>query len=105
MDKLIEKKKEYRAEMRKGREVDMERFLGELDSEYITDLEGSLSSFDDYMSISAETYNDYKVVAGKLYVLRELDYLTEKECDEMVKTAYEMRLKKLEGLEHEESGS
>ena len=105
MDKLIEKKKGYRPEMRKGYEVDMEKFLGEMDAEYIAYLEGSILSFDDYEAISSETYNDYVCVCAKLEVLEKLGYLTEEEKDAMMKTAIEMRLKKLEALEHEENRS
>lgn len=95
MDKLIEKKKGYRPEMRKGIMVDMEKFLGELDKCYINELEASIESFDTYDEVSNETFNDYKVVCGKLEILERLGYLTEEEKDEMLKTAFDMRLKKL----------
>lgn len=105
MDKLIEKKKEYRDEYRQGVKLNVSAYLGTLDTLYLADLDATISSFDDYEAISAETYNDYKVVCAKLEVLEKCEYLTIEEADEMRKVAAEMRLKKLEGLTHEESGS
>lgn len=105
MDKLIEKKKEYREEFRQGIKLNVEAYLGTLDTLYLADLDASVSSFDDYEAISAETYNDYKVVCAKLEVLEKCEYLTIEETDEMRKCAAEMRLKKLEELEHEENRS
>ena len=103
MDKLIEKKKEYRDEHRQGVKLNVSAYLGTLDTLYLADLEATISSFDDYEAISAETYNDYKVVCAKLEVLEKCEYLTIEEADEMRKAAAEMRLKKLEGLEHEKN--
>ena len=105
MNKLIEKKKEYRDEYRQGVKLNVSAYLGTLDTLYLADLDATVSSFDDYEAISAETYNDYKVVCAKLEVLEKCEYLTIEEADGMRKVAAEMRLKKLEGLTHEESGS
>ena len=105
MDKLIEKKKGYRDEIRQGAKFNISAYLGTLDTLYLADLEATVSSFDDYEAISAETYNDYKVVCAKLEVLERCDYLTIEEADEMRKVAAEMRLKKLEALEYEEDRS
>ena len=103
MDNLFKEKSA--GVMRKGDKVNMDELLGELDSLYLADMDATISSFDDYESINAETYNDYKVVCAKLEVLEKCEYLTIEETDAMRQTAAEMRLKKLEELEHEESGS
>ena len=91
--------------MRKGIKLNMEEFLGELDSLYLADMDATVYAYDTYEEISAETYNDYKIVCAKLEMLKKLKYLAEDETDEMMKVAAEMRLKKLEGLEHEEDRS
>ena len=90
---------------RAGGTVNMDELLGELDSLYLADMDATISSYDTYEEISAETYNDYKIVCAKLEMLKKLRYLAEDETDEMMKTAAEMRLKKLEALEHEENRS
>lgn len=105
MDNLLNKKKDYRDELRKGKVVNMDNFLSEMDSEYIADLDGSISSFDNYDAISHETFNDYLVISGKLEILHILGYLDEEELNAIRQTAAEMRLKKLEALEHEENRS
>ena len=105
MDKLIEKKKEYREEIRQGIKLNVEAYLGTLDTLYLADLDATIYAYDTYEEISAETYNDYKVVCAKLEVLEKCEYLTIEETDKMRKCAAEMRLKKLEALEHEEDRS
>lgn len=106
MDKLLnDKVAKHGHEMRKGIVIDIEAYLGTLDTLYLADLNASISSFEDYEAISAETYNDYKIVCAKLEVLEKCEYLTIEETDEMRKCAAEMRLKKLEELEHEEDRS
>jgi len=90
---------------RTGGTVNMDELLGELDSLYLADMDATISSYDTYEEISTETYNDYKIVCAKLEMLNKLRYLAEDEKDEMMKTAAEMRLKKLEELEHEENRS
>ena len=103
MDNLFKEKSA--GVMRKGDKVNMEELLGSLDDIFLADMDGTISSYDTYEEISAETYNDYKIVCAKLEMLKKLRYLAEDETDEMMKTAAEMRLKKLEGLEHEENRS
>ena len=103
MDNLFKEKSA--SVMRKGEKVNMEELLGTLDDLFIADLEASISSYALYEEISNETYNDYKIVCAKLEMLYSLGYLDEDETDAMRKTAAEMRLKKLEELEHEENGS
>lgn len=105
MDNLIEKKKEYREEIRQGIKLNVEAYLGTLDTLYLADLDATINSFDDYESVSSETYNDYKVVCAKLEVLEKCEYLTIEEADEMRKCAAEMRYKKLEELQNEENKS
>ena len=103
MDNLFKEKSA--GVMRKGDKVNMEEVLAHLDSMYLADLDASISSYDTYDEISAETYNDYKVVSGKLEMFSFLGYLDAEELNAMRQTAAEMRLKKLEGLEHEENRS
>ena len=103
MDNLFKEKSA--GVMRKGDKVNMEELLGELDSYYLEEMDGTISSYDTYEEIAAETYNDYLIVSGKLEILSFLGYLDDEELDAMRQTAAEMRWKKLEGLEHEDSGS
>ena len=100
MDNLFKEKSA--GVMRKGDKVNMEELLGELDSLYLADMDATISSYGTYDEVSAETYNDYKVVCAKLEMLKKLRYLVEDETDEMMKTVAEMRLKKLEGLKYED---
>ena len=99
MDNLFKEKSA--GVIREGIKVNMEVFLGNLDSLYLADMDATITSYDTYDEISSETYNDYKVVSGKLELLHLLGYLDTDELDAMRQTAAEMRLKKLEGLEHE----
>lgn len=106
MDNLFKEKSA--GVMRKGEKVNMEELLGELDSKYLAELDGTISSYDTYEEISTETYNDYKVICGALEMLTFLGYLDAEELIAMRQTAAEMRLKKLEDLEgpeHEEDRS
>lgn len=103
MDNLFKEKSA--SVMRKGDKVNMEELLGQLDALYLAEMDATISSFDTYEEISTETYNDYEVVSGKLELLCFLGYLDAEELDAMRQTAAEMRLKKLEGLEHEENRS
>ena len=103
MDNLFKEKSA--AVMRKGGKVSMDDLLGELDRAYLADMDATISSYRTYEEVSAETYNDYKNVCGKLEIITFLGYLDAEELIAMRQTAAEMRLKKLEGLEHEENRS
>ena len=103
MDKLFKEKSA--GVMRKGNKVNMEELLGSLDAMFLADLDASISSYDTKDEVSSETYNDYKLTCARLELLNQLGYLEDDELDAMRQTAAEMRLKKLEELEHEESGS
>lgn len=103
MDNLFKEKSA--GVMRKGDKVNMEELLGELDSLYLADLNATIVSFNTYDEVSAETYRDYKVTCAQLELLSKLGYLEDDELDAMRQTAAEMRLKKLEALEHEEDRS
>ena len=92
-------KKLSNAYLRIGRTIDMESFLGELDSLYLADLNGTIESYDTYEEVANETLNDLVVTSARLSLLHRLGYLDEEERREMEKTAQEMRLKKLEALE------
>lgn len=101
MDNLINNHDTHRA----GLMLNVEELLGDLDKSYLRDLEASISSFDDYESVSAETYNDFKLVCAKLEILNLAGYLDDEELNAMRDTAAEMRYKKLEALDHEENKS
>ena len=103
MDNLFKEKSA--GVMRKGNKVNMEELLGSLDAMFLADLDASISSYDIKDEVSSETYNDYKLTCARLELLNQLGYLDEEETDAMRQTAAEMRLKKLEELEHEESRS
>ena len=103
MDNLFKEKSS--GVMRKGDKVNMEELLGSLDDMFLADMESSLFAFSDYEAVSDETYNDYKLTCARLELLNQLGYLEDDELDAMRQTAAEMRLKKLEGLEHEENRS
>ena len=100
MDNLFKEKSA--GVMRKGDKVNMEEVLAVLDSEYLGDLDATISAYETYEEINAETYNDYLVVSAKLEMFSFLGYLDAEELVAMRQTAAEMRLKKLEALEHEE---
>ena len=101
MDNLFKEKSA--GVMRKGDKVNMEELLGSLDAMFLADLDASISSYDTKDEVSSETYNDYELTCARLELLNQLGYLDEEETDAMRQTAAEMRLKKLEGLEYEDS--
>lgn len=103
MDNLFKEKSA--SVMRKGDKVNMEELLASFDDMFLADLNASISSFDTYGEVSSETYNDYKLTCARLEILNRLGYLDDEELIAMRQTAAEMRLKKLEGLEHEENRS
>lgn len=90
---------------RAGGTVNMDDLLGQLDSLYLADMDATISSYRTYEEVSSETYNDYKNVCAKLEMIYYLGYLDADELDAIMKAAAEMRLKKLEALEHEENRS
>ena len=89
--------------LRSGKTVDMEAFLGELDSRYLYDLKATIGSFETYDEVSNETYGDLYRTIGKLEILLKLGYLSKEEYDAMVETAQDMRKVALKELEHENS--
>lgn len=101
MDNLFKEKSA--GVMRKGIKINMEVYLGDLDNEYLVNLDATISSYDNYGEVSSETYNDYKIVCAKLELLTFLGYMDAEELVAMRQTAAEMRLKKLKGLEHEKN--
>lgn len=103
MDNLFKEKSA--GVMRKGYKVNMEELLGSLEDMFLADLDASISSYDTKDEVSSETYNDYKLTCARLELLNQLGYLEDEELDAMRQTAAEMRLKKLEELEHEENRS
>ena len=103
MDNLFKEKSA--GVMRKGDKVNMEEILGALDAMFLADMDASITSYDTKEEVSTETYNDYKLTCARLELLNQIGYLDEEETDAMRQTAAEMRLKKLEALEHEEDRS
>ena len=101
MDNLINNQNTHRA----GLMLNVEALLGDLDTQYLNDLNSTIEAYDGYEDVSGETYNDYKVVCGKLEILNLAGYLDDEELNAMRETAAEMRLKKLEELKHEENRS
>ena len=101
MDNLINNHDTHRA----GLMLNVEKLLGELDELYLANLDATIRCFDDYEDVSAETYNDFKLVCAKLETLNLAGYLDDEELNAMRDNAAEMRYKKLEALEHEENRS
>lgn len=102
MDKIYKEKSA--AVMRKGNKINMEEFLGELDTLYLADLDATISSYRTYDEVSAETYNDYKVACANIEMLWRLGYLNANELNAMRQTVADMRIKRLEALEDEKDG-
>ena len=102
MDNLINKVSPDSREIRTGKAIDMDAYLEDIDKEYACDLKASIEAYDDYETVSAETYNDLLNVKTALAILEHLGYLTRHEHDEIVKVAEEIRLIALKELEREE---
>lgn len=102
MDNLLNKTATHGHEMRKGIVIDMDKFLEDLDRSYACDLKASIEAYDDYETVSAETYNDLNNVKQTLGLMKLLGYLTDYEHDEIVKVAEEIRLIALKELEREQ---
>ena len=101
MDNLINNHDTHRA----GLMLNVEDLLGDLDKGYLRDLEATIDTYEDYEIVNSETYNDYKIVCGKLEILNLAGYLDDEELNAMRDTAAEMRYKKLEALIDEENKS
>ena len=86
-------------EYRKGKTVNMDKYLAEMDDMYMIELNATVKTFDTYDEVSNETYNDYKEVCAELKALFLLGYIDDFEYKALINTALDMRKKVLEELE------
>lgn len=91
MDKLINKAAAHGHEMRKGKTIDMDKFLQDMDQMYIIDLQTTANCFENPDDAWMESLNDYKRVEAELETLKLLGYIDADEFKALLGTALEMR--------------
>ena len=91
MDKLINKAAAHGHEIRKGKAIDMDKFLQDMDQMYIIDLQTTANCFEDPDDAWMESLNDYKKVEAQLETLKLLGYIDGDEFKALLDTALEMR--------------
>ena len=91
MDKLINKAAAHGHEIRKGKAIDMDKFLQDMDQMYIIDLQTTANCFADPDDAWMESLNDYKRVEAELETLKLLGYIDADEFKALLETALEMR--------------
>ena len=91
MDKLINKAAAHGHEIRKGKAIDMDKFLQDMDQMYIIDLQTTANTFADPDDAWMESLNDYKKVEAELETLKLLGYIDADEFKALLETALEMR--------------
>lgn len=91
MDKLINKAAAHGHEIRKGKAIDMDKFLQDMDQMYIIDLQTTANCFTDPDDAWMESLNDYKKVEAELETLKLLGYIDGDEFKALLETALEMR--------------
>lgn len=99
--------KKFNTIMRSGKVIDMISEIETLQAKYLSDLRASVSSFDSYDEVAAETLCDYNATKYVLLTLEKLGYLFKDECEEMIKEAEIQRknvLKELEVIESVDAG-
>ena len=99
--------KKFNTIMRSGKVIDMISEIETLQTKYLSDLRASVSSFDSYDEVAAETLCDYNATKYALLTLEKLGYLFKDECEEMIKEAEIQRknvLKELEVIESVDAG-
>lgn len=99
--------KKFNAIMRTGKAIDMIAQIETLQTKYLADLKASVSSFDSYDEVAAETLCDFNATKYVLLILEELGYLFKEECEEMIKEAEIQRkhvLKELEVIDSVDAG-
>ena len=79
--------KEVDAVSRRGKIINMEDYLGELDSFYLSLLDASVAVSKTVDRFSDNSWEDYYRVKLCLKTLTDLDYLTQEEYEAMVQTA------------------
>lgn len=91
MDKLINKAAAHGHEIRKGKAIDMDKFLQDMDQMYIIDLQTTANTFADPDDAWMESLNDYQKVKAQLETLKLLGYIDADEFKALLETAFEMR--------------
>ena len=91
MDKLINKAAAHGHEIRKGKAIDMDKFLQDMDQMYIIELQTTANTFADPDDAWMESLNDYKYVEAQLETLKLLEYIDADEFKALLDTALEMR--------------
>lgn len=91
MDKLINKAAAHGHEIRKGKAIDMDKFLQDMDQMYIIDLKTTANTFPDPDDAWMESLNDYRQVEAQLETLKLLGYIDADEFKALLDTALEMR--------------
>ena len=91
MDKLINKAAAHGHEIRKGKTIDMDKFLQDMDQMYIIDLQTTANTFADQDDAWMESLNDYNKVEAQLETLKLLGYIDADEIKALLDTALEMR--------------
>lgn len=99
--------KKFNTIIRAGKAIDMVSEIETLQTKYLADLKASVSSFDSYDEVSAETLCDFNATKYVLLILEKLGYLFKDECEEMIKEAEIQRkhvLKELEVIDSVDAG-
>lgn len=91
MDKLLNKDAAGGHEIRKGKAIDMDKFLQDMDQMYIIDLQTTANTYIDCDDAWAESFNDYQKVEAQLETLKLLGYIDGDEFKALLETALEMR--------------
>ena len=86
---------------RAGYRVDIVTILDDMEDKYSQFLKNTVEYFDDYDSISNETFADFRSLASQFELMKKLGYLDEDECDKLINCAEQMRFDILENLEKE----
>ena len=85
--------------LRQPMRVDMNEYLNSLEQIYLIDLKETIDNFSTYDEVSAETYNDYRTLIGKLEVLHDLLVLDQEELTDISTYASKLRINMLEAME------
>lgn len=85
--------------LRQPMRVDMNEYLNSLEQIYLINLKETIDNFSTYDEVSAETYNDYRTLIGKLEVLHDLLVLDQEELTDISTYASKLRINMLEAME------
>lgn len=78
---------------RKVEKIEMNNLLDSIENDFRLNMKSSWDSFQTYDEVSSETYDDYRVVLGKIEILYEIGLITSTECKDLSEEANAMRLK------------